>query len=74
MSTMSFNCRGAGNAATVREMRDLVQRFAPAVFCILETQVHKKRSERLCHTLGYDNAYGVSSDGRSGGMCVFWIS
>jgi hypothetical protein len=70
MSTLSFNCRGAGNAATVGEMRDLVRKFAPEVFCILETQIHKKRSEDLRRTLGYDQSFGVSSDG--GGMCVFW--
>ena len=47
MNSLSFNCRGAGNAATVNEMRDLAHKFAPDVFCILETQVHRKMSEAL---------------------------
>ena len=74
MNTMSFNCRGIGSDATVREIRDLTKQFALRVLCVLETQVHKRRVEALCRTLGFDNAYGVSSSGRSGGLCVFWKS
>jgi hypothetical protein len=34
--------------------------------------VHRSRVESLKHTLGYDNAFAVSSLGRSGGIGVFW--
>ena len=46
--------------------------FARASTKPLGMIVHKKKSEDLRYTLGYDYAYGVSSDGRSGGLCVFW--
>jgi hypothetical protein len=72
MSCMSWNCRGLGNAVTVKELRDFAKNFAPTVLCVLETQVHKARVEGLKCTLGYDNAFAVSSSGRSGGLGIFW--
>jgi exonuclease III len=61
-----------GNAATVKELRKFAKKFAPTVLCVLETQVHKVRVEGLKSTLGYDNAFAVSSPGRSGGLGIFW--
>ena len=72
MSCISWNCRGLGNAATVKELRDLARKFAPTVFCVLETQIHKARVESLKGTLGFDNSFAVSSSGRSGGLGIFW--
>jgi hypothetical protein len=42
------------------------------LFYALETQVHKSRVEGLKSTLGFDNAFAVSSSGRSGGLGIFW--
>lgn len=42
------------------------------MLCVLETQVHKARVEGLRSTLGFDNAFSVSSLGRSGGLGLFW--
>jgi exonuclease III len=61
-----------GNAATVKELREFAKQFASTVLCVLETQVHKARVEGLKHFLGYDNAFAVSSSGRSGGLGIFW--
>ena len=72
ISCLSWNCRGLGNAATVKELRDLVKQVAPTVLCVLETQVHKARVESLKGTLGYDNFFAASSSGRSGGLGIFW--
>ena len=58
MSCLSWKCRGLGNAVTIKELRE---------FAILETQVHRSRAEGLKKTLGYDNAFAVSSNVRSGG-------
>ena len=71
MSCLSWNCRGLGNAATVKELRDLAKQVAPIVLCVLEIQVHKARVESLKSTLGYDNSFVVSSSGRSGGLGIF---
>jgi hypothetical protein len=39
---------------------------------VLETQVHKSRVEGLKNSLGFDNSFVVSSNGRSGGLGIFW--
>ena len=72
MSSFCWNCRGAGKAATVRELRDFAKKFTPTVLCIVETQVKGARVEALANTLGYDNAYAIDSQGRSGGIGIFW--
>ena len=38
----------------------------------METQVHRARVEGLKGTLGFDNAFAVSSSWRSGGLGIFW--
>ena len=72
MSALCWNCRGVGNAATVQELREFAKKFAPTLLCIVETQIEGSRVENLANTLGYDNAYAVDSQGRSGGLCLFW--
>ncbi|CAN6305188.1 unnamed protein product [Urochloa humidicola] len=72
MRCITWNCRGLGNAATVKEIREIAKKFVPIVLCIVETQVNKACVEGLKGTLGYDNAFAVSSSGRSGGIGLFW--
>lgn len=71
MNCVNWNCRGLGNATTVKELRELAKNVAPSVLSVLETQVHKARVESLKRSLGYDNAFAVSSTGRSGGLGIF---
>ena len=66
MSIICWNCRGAGKALTIRELREIVKNFAPIVLCIIETQIDKVRVESLATSVGYDNGYAISSVGRSG--------
>ncbi|KAJ1289276.1 hypothetical protein BS78_02G151800, partial [Paspalum vaginatum] len=70
MSCLSWNCRGLGNTSTMKELRGFVKRFAPPVLCLLRTQVHKVRVEGLRSTLGFSNAFAISSAGRSGGIGI----
>jgi hypothetical protein len=42
------------------------------VLIVLETQVSKERVEGLKSSLGFDNAFAVSSTGRSGGLGMYW--
>ena len=72
MNIFCWNCRGAGKAAIVRELRDLTKQFAPAVLCIVETQISKARVENLSDTLLFTHSYAVGSSGRSGGLGLFW--
>ena len=61
-----------GNAATVQELRGFARKFAPTLLCIVETRIEGSRVESLAATLGYDNAYAVDCEGRSGGIGLFW--
>ena len=39
---------------------------------VVETQIAGARVEALASTLGYENSYAISSQGRSGGIGIFW--
>ncbi|KQK23379.2 hypothetical protein BRADI_1g73094v3 [Brachypodium distachyon] len=68
MNTLCWNCRGLGDPTTVHELRDLVRENSPTILCVVETQIAKYRVEGLAGTLGFDNAFGVDSSGRNGGL------
>jgi exonuclease III len=72
MSLFSVNCRRVGNALTVRELKDFVVKFYPSILCIQETQISRTRVEALASTFGFDNAFAVDTDGRSGGLGIYW--
>lgn len=72
MSVLCWNYRGAGEPVAVRELRDFARKLAPAVLCIVKTQIKGARVESISGTLGYDNAYAIDSHGRSGGIGIFW--
>jgi len=72
MKILGWNCRGIGNPAIVKELRDLAKDYAPSVMFIMEAQICKYRVENLRYTLGFDASFAVSSDGRSGGLGLFW--
>ena len=72
MNTFCWNYRGAGKPATVREIREFAMKFTPTVLCIVETHLDRVRVENLASTLGFDNSFAVSSQGRSGGLGIFW--
>jgi exonuclease III len=72
MSLFSVNCRGVGNASTVRELKDFVVKFAPSILCIQETQISRTHLEALASTFGFDHAFAIDSDGRSGGLGIYW--
>ena len=72
MSPLCWNCGGLGKSATVREIRDFANKFAPTLLCIVETQIDGTRVEALAGSFGYDNGYAIDSQRRSGGIGVFW--
>jgi hypothetical protein len=72
MSCISFNCRGAGNAPTVRELVTLSQVWSPKLFFLCETRQNKNKMRHLCHRLGLKGFAGFSSEGLSGGLALLW--
>jgi hypothetical protein len=71
MKTMSHNCRGAGDPATVREIRDLVGKYKPVILCLLETQIVKRRVEGLARMIGLIGVLGWLVVADLGGCVCF---
>ena len=71
MNAMSWNCRGLGNHATVRELRKLVKQEGPTLLFVMETKIRGQRVEDLKTTLGFHGCFAVNSDGLSGGIDLF---
>jgi hypothetical protein len=42
------------------------------VLFLSETQIGKKTAENLAFSFGFDSSFAVSSDGRSGGLAMYW--
>ena len=72
MNCLSWNCRGAGNLRTVRDLVALVGAHSPKVVFLCETRQPKEKMYRFRNRLGLVGFEGVSSDGRSGGLALFW--
>lgn len=72
MNCMSWNNRGLGNPATVRELRKIVKQEGPALLFVMETKIRGKRVENLQNLLGFNGCFVVDSDGLSGGIGLFW--
>jgi hypothetical protein len=44
----------------------------PKVLFLLEMRLSATRAKEMCHKLGFHNAFGVSSQGFSGGLVLMW--
>ncbi len=72
MSCLSWNCRGLGNAATVRDLCGLVKEANSQIVFLSETRQKADRIRRLLNRLGLRGFAGVDSDGMSGGLALYW--
>jgi hypothetical protein len=72
MNCLAFNCRGAGNNPTVRELALLSQVWSPRLFFLSETRQSLFKMRHLRHRLGLKGFAGISSNRLSGGLALFW--
>lgn len=72
MNCLSWNCRGIGNATTVQELCALVKEASSQFVFLCETRQPVDKIKRLRNRLGLRGFAGVSSDGMSGGLALFW--
>ena len=61
-----------GNRRTVREVRALVKAHSPRLVFLAETRQPSRKVEGLRWKLGLKGFCGVDSDGRGGGLALFW--
>lgn len=67
-----WNCRGLGNADTVRAVRCLCQANHPNCLFLMETKGNGVKFKRLGHKLGFHYENFVDAKGTTGGLALFW--
>ena len=72
MNCIVWNCRGAGNTSTGRDLVAHTRAHSPSMIFLCETRHNKEKMYRLCNRVGLRGFEGVSSNGRSGGLALFW--
>ena len=74
MNIICWNCRGLGNPWTVRQLKRWVTSLAPDILFLSETKINNVTAENLKGKIGFSNAFGISSVGTAGGLCIMWNS
>ena len=72
MNHLVWNCRGVGNRRTVREVLALTKENNPKVVFLYETRQTANKVEKMRWRLSLKGFHGVESDGRCGGLALFW--
>ena len=72
MNSLIWNCRGAGNRQTVREVLALSKTNVPKLVFLCETTQAADKIEKIRWRLGLKGFCGVSSVGLSGGLALYW--
>ena len=72
MNVLSWNCRGAGNPRTVRDLVSLVQTHSPSIVFLCETRQSKNKMSRYRARLGLKGFDASDSVGLSGGLALYW--
>jgi hypothetical protein len=72
MSLLCLNYRGCGWPEAVCKICNVVDHNRPRVLFLSETRMSAEHSQNLCWKLGFHNAFGVSSQGFSGGLVMMW--
>ncbi|KAB2024682.1 hypothetical protein ES319_D06G103000v1 [Gossypium barbadense] len=72
MKILCWNCRGVGNPATVRELKQLLVVNVPDIIFLCETKIHANELSRIRFMCRMEGCFAVSSDRKSGGMALMW--
>ncbi|TYG71122.1 hypothetical protein ES288_D05G368900v1 [Gossypium darwinii] len=72
MRVFCWNCRGIGNPATVRELKQLLVANAHDVVFLCETKVHSNSFTRIRSMCRMDGCVAVNLEGKSGGLAMLW--
>lgn len=72
MKILSWNCRGLQQAAAVRALLDVQTSRSPDIIFLLETHLDEWPAECLRRRLKMDHKEVVRSDGKSGGLLLYW--
>ncbi|KAL7182691.1 hypothetical protein ACSBR1_041390 [Camellia fascicularis] len=67
-----WNCRGAGNNAFKRNMKELVRNHNPGVIILMEPKIPFSSTGNFFNNLGYTAATILDPVGRAGGIWMLW--
>ncbi|KAA3470354.1 reverse transcriptase [Gossypium australe] len=69
---MCWNCRGLGNPATVRELKQPIVADASNIVCLSETKIKVNSISRVTSICRMEGCLAVSAEGKSGGLALMW--
>jgi exonuclease III len=72
MRIISWNCRGLGNASTVRQGKQIAQFWKLDFFFVLETRLQKGRGNQILSKRGFTGGSEVPREALSGGLALGW--
>jgi exonuclease III len=72
MKRTAWNCRGMGNLVAVCTLLDLQKQEDPDILFLSKTKLNKQKMEALRWKLGLTNMVCRPSEGKSGGLVLFW--
>lgn len=72
LTMMFWNCRGVGNNAFKRNMRELIKSHKLAILILMETKVPYSSIGTFFNNMGFTVATIVDPIGRSGGIWLLW--
>ncbi|KAI8006842.1 hypothetical protein LOK49_LG07G03164 [Camellia lanceoleosa] len=72
LTLMFWNCRGTGNNAFKRNMRELIKSHHPSILILMETKVLYSSMGNFFTNMGFTTATIVDPVGKSGGIWLLW--
>ncbi|TYI08986.1 hypothetical protein ES332_A09G039700v1, partial [Gossypium tomentosum] len=72
MKIICWNCRGVGNPATVRDLKQLLVAIDPDIIFLCETKVSANRFDFVRRRCRMEGCLAVNAEGKSGGLVMMW--
>lgn len=72
MNVFCWNCRGAGSGNFIREMREYIRLYNPAIIVLMEPRISGVTADAVCKKLGRSRCIRSDADGFSGGVWYLW--
>ncbi|KAL0420720.1 UNVERIFIED_CONTAM: hypothetical protein Slati_3094900 [Sesamum latifolium] len=72
MKILSWNCRGASRSEFVVVAHDLIDRYQPQIFVVMDTRMTADRAPAVIQRLPFSDWVHTSAMGMSGGIWVLW--
>ena len=72
MIGLFWNVFGLGSPETTNALINHIQRYNPDFVFLSETKSSKQRMDSLRFKLGFGSCLSVGSEGKSGGIVLFW--